>query len=517
MDFLTQFTEESERIRLDEIRERSNNILEEIKDNSRNNESNPPELSQEFNSLQNEENEIISTIEARYIKKKSLKAIYEDIEAVLKTVSKEDFKIYLERIRNAYSVILSEYSKEEAENKINKEELQDFKSRTAENYENCCRYLLMMIRLQVNALEAKGEDLSKALSIVGKYAQKWYIEKTPALLPMVHGKATDAIAFMSGRRATIDPITQDATLKLLGVKLIIAKMGELRASLGISTNKLLSYALTMFTKNNSFPSDSLNCSVSFPLKEYATLIGYDVEEHETETPEEEKKEKKRVKNQLDNARKAITKDLYILQSSWLSWKETIRKNEGDFVNISLITSTAIQHGQILIRFSPDIASYLSDCNYITYYPTKLLKLDNRKKTANLIGLKLYEYYNIDRNEQRKTNDRISIPSLLAITDLASYEEIQKTDRGHWIERIKEPLKKALDTLIEEDLLKDWRYTHAKGVELTEEEAYNITSYEEFSKLYLRFTPSDTIDKAERLHNKMEAKKKAQEKKSNKKR
>lgn len=61
------------------------------------------------------------------------------------------------------------------------------------------------------------------------------------------------------------------------------------------------------------------------------------------------------------------------------------------------------------------------------------------------------------------------------------------------------------------MLKDWKYTHARGVDLTEEEAYSITSYEDFIKLYLHFTPADKVDHTERITAKQEARAEARKK------
>ena len=112
---------------------------------------------------------------------------------------------------------------------------------------------------------------------------------------------------------------------------------------------------------------------------------------------------------------------------------------------------------------------------------------------------------MDSNQIKGTADRISVPNLLAVTDLPSYEEVQRKDRGHWENRIKRYFEEALDTLTQEGILKDWEYTHAKGVPLTDEEAANITSYNKFIKLYLHFTPADEGDHAERIAAKEKAK------------
>lgn len=442
-------------------------------------------------------------IEGRYLKSHSKKALLADVEEIVAAIEKADFLARIEEQVNQITILKADGAKEES--------LSLLRDLSRENYKNCYQFILHALRVQLNGLDEAGEE--KAAAIVDKRVSLWYVKPQPAYFTMAHGKATDALAFMNTRSAKVDAVTGNATLDKFGVQLVILKLQELQATLGINTDKLLSTALAKFTRQNDFRHgmQALKREVSFPLKEYAQQLGYDVEEHETSTPEEAEKEKKRAKNQLDNARKAIRKDLDIIHASTLTWEEPIKGKARDFARVSIVTATGIRNGEIKISFSPEIAEYLAERNLITQYPVKLLHISGRQPNAYYIGRKLIEYYNIDSNIARGTNNRISIPALLQVTDLPSYETVQATDRGHWAERIKEPLERALDTLTEEGILKDWKYTHAKGVDLTEEEAYNITSYEDFNTLYLHFTPADKIDHEDRITAKQEARDAAKQK------
>lgn len=458
--------------------------------------------------LREEQNKIYAEVEDRYIKSKSKKELLEDVKEIVNSVEKEDFLNHVSDIKKevlelqnngswAVSDLLEEYGRE--------------------NYENCYSFILHFLRVQLNAFENDEEATDKIKALVAKRTSLWYIKRRPAYIPLAHGKATDTFAFMSTKNAQIDKVTKNGTIDSNGVKLAIAKLDLLHATLGINTDKLLSTAISVFTQQNDFrhlQNAEPKRDIIIDFKEYAKELGYDIEEHKTGTPEEAEAEKKRVKNQLDNARKAIRKDLDIIHASTLTWEEPIKGKNKDFARVSLVTFTGIKNGQIKISFSPELANYLVQKNIITQYPVKLLRLKASQRTAYYIGRKLAEHYNIDNNQIRGTHDRISIPALLAKSGLASYETIQKSkDRGHWIDRIKEPFEKALDTLTQEGILKDWKYTHEKGIELTEEEAYNINSYEEFSKLYLNFTLADKVDHTDRLEAKKESKKTANKKKS----
>lgn len=458
-----------------------------------------------WQALDDEANRLRGEVEDRYIKAHSKKAILADVEEIVTAIEKADFLARIAEQISQLATLKAEGAKDES--------LDILRKFTVENYENCYSFILYFLRVQLNALADDDTGTDTAKAIIKKRVALWYVEPQPAYLPMAHGKATDALAFMSTRNATIDRITGTATIDKFGVQLAIVKLRELQTTLGISTDKLLSTAIATFTQQNDFrhtKTQTPKREVTIPLKEYAQLLGYDVEEHETSTPEEAEREKKRAKAQLDNARKAIRKDLDIIHASTLTWEEPIKGKARDFARVSLVTFTGIRKGVIKIAFSPEIASYLAERNLITQYPTKLLRISGRQPTAYYIGRKLAEHYNMDNNQIRGTHDRISIPAILAVTELPTYEEVTKQDR-HWDRRIKEPLEQALDTLTQEGVLKDWEYTHAKGVPLTDEEASTITSYEDFAKLYLHFTPADKVDHTERIEAKQEARAEARKK------
>ena len=497
MDFLVSYWEEEDIQRIEKIRQEENAYLDKLADTG--DTSQKEAILERLSSLEEQDRKIQNAVEERYIKSRSKKEIMADAEKIVSAIEKQDFLDRLEeRVQQLASLKV---------NGANEESIDILKKYTIENFENCHLFILHFLRVQLNALAGDEKNTSKIISIVDKRVSLWYVKPQPAYVPLAHGKATDALAFMNSRGAKMDIVTGSATIDDFGVQLVLQKLRELRATLNPNTDKLLSMAISVFTQQNDFrhtKGKELKRDITLNLKEYAALLKYEVEERETYTPEEAQREKKRAKNQLDNARKAIKKDLDIIHASVLSWKEPIRGKARDFDRISLVTRTAIRNGEIKISLSPEIASYLAEKNIITQFPVKLLGLDSRNYTAYYVGRKLAEHYNIDNNQIRGTHDRISIPSLLAVSGLASYEEVQRKDRGHWAERIKEPLERALDTLTQEGILKDWKYVHAKGVDLTEEEACTITDYATYSSLYLMFTLEDEIDHAERIETKQKA-------------
>ena len=54
-------------------------------------------------------------------------------------------------------------------------------------------------------------------------------------------------------------------------------------------------------------------------------------------------------------------------------------------------------------------------------------------------------------------------------------------------------------------MKDWHYVKAKGEELTEEEAYNIDNFEDFTNLYIMFELTEKPDIEKQIANKKQQK------------
>lgn len=92
---------------------------------------------------------------------------------------------------------------------------------------------------------------------------------------MLHGKATNAIAAMSGKAIVRDPESGTASIESDDVKLIISEFNKLTGVLGISTHKLLSTAIAIFTANNNTEKGILkgmnNLRISISLKEYVLV------------------------------------------------------------------------------------------------------------------------------------------------------------------------------------------------------------------------------------------------------
>ena len=314
------------------------------------------------------------------------------------------------------------------------------------------------------------------------------VEQSSKYFPVLHGKAIDAIARMIGSKLTQNPLNNTGSIERGEVKLIIKSLDTLTGTLGVSAHKLLITAIARFTANNHTGRGKdrtfRDARASIPIKEYASKCGYDVEEHTTDNPEEAEKEALRVKRTLDNARRKVQKDLELLYNASISWKEKVKGKDADFADVRILGGKGIKAGRINIEFSLSLAKYLIQLP-LALYPPALLSLDERNNNAYNIGLKMAFHYSNDNNQIRGTAPLLKVKTLLECTNLPTISEV-RTQEGSWRYRIKEPFETALDALTGCGVLEDWRYSHSKGEEMTDEEATTWGSFEEWADRLVHF-------------------------------
>ena len=203
-------------------------------------------------------------------------------------------------------------------------------------------------------MQDKLQNKPQVLTTPELIAPEAATEQNSEFLPVLHGKATDAIARMSGSKPTPNPLNNTASIESCEVKLIIKSLDTLSGTLGVSTHKLLSTAIAGFTALNHTGTGKdrslREAKVAIPLKEYALKCGYDVEEHPTDSTEEAAKEAKRAKAALDNFRKKVRKDLELLYNASISWKEKVKGKDTDFADIRILGGKGIKVGYINIEF-----------------------------------------------------------------------------------------------------------------------------------------------------------------------
>lgn len=335
---------------------------------------------------------------------------------------------------------------------------------------------------------------------------------------MVQGAATNKLRLTSNRNIVLDR-NGNATIEEEGFKAFFRDYSTLKGGLTTGAKKMLDVGAVQLTKQNHFPTKAgqkLNTSVSISLEKYGEMRGYDITPRTTSTPEEEQAEKKRLDNVKCEIRRRANAELALLYSLSLSWTEPGKKKNADYKDVRVLQSKGIRGGYINMRFSEDIATYLTNA-YVMQYPIALQTVDERNPRTYNVGYKLALHHSIDNNRIRGTANIISVTSLLAeCGDMPTYEEVQASkDRGHWERRIKEPLEAALDSNVSKGVIKSWEYSNSKGAPLTDGQVA-IADYETFSGLYIHFDMEGEPDQSERLQRKAERIEAATQKKTRRK-
>lgn len=325
-------------------------------------------------------------------------------------------------------------------------------------------------------------------------------EEEQRYLPVLHGKATDALATMSSRGIKKNPLSNEYSITSREVKLVLRDFEKLQGTLGINQHKLLSVGIASFAKQNtvgSIPSQGMNYRVAFSLRDFGLACGYDLTERDTDSPEAAEKERKRLKNVSDDLRKKVKEDLKVLGAEQLTFSETVKGKPGDWAVLNVLASWGIVKGYVNMTFNPDMGDYLIRLP-LTQYPKALLAVDARNPNAYNIGLKMAEHHSMDSNQRNGRADRLAVHTLLEYTQLPSIEDT-RASRKDWVERIKEPFERALDTLTETGVLSDWRYTKAKAEPIPDDQAGELfDSYEAWAGAYVQFELRDAPDQTARL-------------------
>lgn len=340
------------------------------------------------------------------------------------------------------------------------------------------------IQKDVSRYRIKSAKINAGDQVLTIYSSEEFLNNI--FMAMLHGKATDSIAIMAGKKLVKNTFENSGHISINNLKLIINELSELCGTMGVSTHKLLSVAIAKFTELNHTGEkkrDLRNLNVLIPLKDYALKCGYDIVKHPKTSEQESETEEKRAENALRNARKKINKDLSILYSSSLSWQEKVRGKHADYMDIRLIEAKGIRNGFINIKFTQTFGEYLVKLP-ITQYPTALLKLDERNNNAYVMGLKMSEHFNIKNNLNSKNFNLLRIKSLLKFTSLPKINDTSVKKAG-WENRIKEPFENSLDVLVKCGVLETWEYRCRKGKSYSQG-TFKFKSFETWSNSILYF-------------------------------
>ena len=323
------------------------------------------------------------------------------------------------------------------------------------------------------------------------------LESSKGYTSMLQGKATNAIAKASTRRALVDPITGVGEMMTAdNVKVFISSYNN------VNLNPIANRVLDLITQE---------LTANFPYGKEATAE--DIDRHRAVTLSVDDYMTKRKLKDKKEARKQLRESMQAIYNLSLDWVETrYIKPEGkkrtkkeeihykarviDFMGQEL-EKNPVQNGRVYAKFTMDIAKYLSQA-FIMPYPDRLMIInDNANPHSYHIGRRLAEHYNM--NVGKEIANRISVKALIeALPDLPSYEEIISSEGKRVKHQIIIPFERDITALVNKyGILESWNYCKSKGEPLTDEEKQNY-SYETWVQWQIEFRLTDYPDQSGRL-------------------
>ena len=301
-----------------------------------------------------------------------------------------------------------------------------------------------------------------------------------------------------------------------GRKYTIDQFGELIGNIDTSTKKILDAAMMYLTDQHYFRGgiNNINPTVSIPLIEYGEANGYTLTAAKMDTKEEQERENRRTKERKIALRKQIRKDLADLEKIKGTAERTRGEKAGEYIEMRIISSHSVINDVIRVNFDIDFARFIVN-EYEMQFPTVLFRIDNRKPNTYSIGRKLALHNSMDSNYYAGTDCTLSVKALLSeAPEIPTMQELREGKQRNWKNKIKRPLEKSLNELIETyPMLSRWEYRDPKtSTRYTAEEAQALT-WDEYKRLMIDWTmknqpPGQAERRARRLQEKQEAQKAA---------
>ena len=294
---------------------------------------------------------------------------------------------------------------------------------------------------------------------------------------MLNGTATNKLATI-GRKAKpmrINKLADDeATIEYGDFKVFIEKYSK-EKKLKVGVVKLLDILAIKFAKSNHYKAKNPNRTVTFSLDDYMTLLG--------------------IKD-IKDARKRLKEALNTLYSISLEWEEKSGDKVINYAKMRICEAQGIERGIASFTFTTRMSQYLNQ-SYIMQFPTELLAISERNPNAYPIARKLAIHNSIDNNIKKGTANIISVAKLLEVAPEIPNIEAVRAVNGSWSERIKGALEKALDAI---GSVVSWEYSNSKHAPLTDKQL-ELSDYETFIKLFIKFDIKGAPDQTERLKKK----------------
>ena len=309
------------------------------------------------------------------------------------------------------------------------------------------------------------------------------------------GKPMTALA-VARTRGTIktNEITSVDTMTIRDEVEIISKKAR---SLGVGEGKLLSVAVSAFTKRNAQNTSKPQLRVSIDTKDYAIANKKEIFPRKMGSDAEQAREDKRAAKALENFVAKVAKNAENLKSNMtFSWKEKLRGKVQSYNGISFISAYRVNKDTITLEVSQSAAEIITTWA-LADRPRSYYAIDDKRSNAFAIADALIAHYTNENNVIKDSERMMNIGTLIRkYTSFPSYEELKAKELG-WEHFVKEQFETALDHLHNIGLLADWKYSRAGKEILSDDEAGMIYTYDQFTALYLYFELSGYEDHDQR--------------------
>lgn len=309
------------------------------------------------------------------------------------------------------------------------------------------------------------------------------------------GKPLTALATTRSRGKTDD--LSKTSLTIEDITMYVANETKGAKALGVGEHKLLMAGVSAFTERNGTRDKKPSLRVSFDFMSYARACGVEVDAETKATQEEQEAENERALTAIKHFQQKLRENCRNIMQTSISWTEKVNRKETSYNGMVFISGYRISAKTITLDFSLKAAEYMVQLPQTTR-PSALYGIDDRKYNAYSIGCYLSAHYAMNQNVMAGTENLLRVEGILGQTDLPTIDSLREKNRSYeWESRTKERFEEALDELVRCGLLKNWYYSHSKGIPLSDKEASTIDSYEKWSQLLLCFEVANFKPRAER--------------------
>ena len=321
-------------------------------------------------------------------------------------------------------------------------------------------------------------------------------KENPRYCKFLQNKGMNALAQVSNKSFTVDPITGVATAEQGGVCIMAEDLNTL--NLSPQTLKLLDYLIARLTQNFphgvDIPANQIDARrmLTVSVREFMEICGL---------------------SDYTNAKKQFIDSIESLSQLKLRWLEGFtytpegkRKPVREVIpwNTSVFDSSqdaaaTLKRGRAYLKLSYDLAKYYTQSQVIPH-ALEAYKIDNREDPhAYRLYRKMENHH--AQNILKPNANRISVKVLLeAAPDIPTYEEV-RAGTNQVKRLIIDRFEDSLNSLKRESgLIKDWWYCNAKGEPLTDAQVDNY-SYSEWITWLVEFRMPDDYPEDEQRERK----------------